>query len=497
MSIHGPRNHTPLLKWFATNTLLAGIFALLWLVLRSGTKPNRLAYPCQQAAFTTASLAFGAPVVGALVTAHRAAGRLLRNRLALTVAAVGLFATVGLYGFLSQSSAANVKRYDPPPDSRASVFHVSDCPEEPIGDRFVGLEYLVDLMGREGVKLYKSPTDSLLSGPDGIVGGNDVVVIKINYQWTGCGGTNTELLSGLIRLLVDHPDGFTGEIVVGENAQFASTDGFDREDNNARNQSLSPHDVVVEFQDQGFQVSHSDWGQIRYTQVDEFSSCEYGRGYVVIPAATTGMISYPKFQTQYGTCVSLGNGVWEPTLSTYDRSRLKVINYNFSGELLDFSVRSVSIRYMGLVTNELNTNSHNGVRDGLMGAVMAEIGLPDLNILDCIRVVAHPEAGPGVSCQYSTQLNQLVASTDPIAVDIWATTHILIPAFLDNGYTPPWPDPDATPDDPDSVFRTYLDNSMSLLLAEGYRVTNDLESIDAYTWAGMRAPRRPTGRVGG
>jgi hypothetical protein len=101
MESNDRRTANPLVRWFITNTILTGIFALLWLLFRSGPKPNRLAYPCQQAAFSTASLAFGAPLVAALITARNAAFRLLGNRRAVAVAAVGLFTTVGLWGFLS------------------------------------------------------------------------------------------------------------------------------------------------------------------------------------------------------------------------------------------------------------------------------------------------------------------------------------------------------------------------------------------------------------
>jgi hypothetical protein len=185
---------------------------------------------------------------------------------------------------------------------------------------------------------------------------------------------------------------------------------------------------------------------------------------------------------------------------TYDRSRLKVINLPvLKPHAAVYGVTACVKNYMGVVTTELNTSSHNGVRNGLMGAVMAEIGPPDLNILDCIRIDGNPYSGPEVSWGLATRMDQLVASTDPVAADIWATTNILVPAFLANGYSPPWPSPDATPDDPDSVFRTYLDNSMNFLLAAGYRVTNDIESIDAYTWDGFSkpSPRRPAGRMGG
>ncbi len=489
-----------LLQWFVTNTILTGIFALLWLVFRSGPKPNRLAYPCQQAAFSTASLAFGAPVVAALITARNAAFRLLGNRRAVAAAAVGLFATVGLWGFLSSSNATMTKttHLAPPAGYRAQVYHVTDCPQEPVGDRFLGLDNLLALMGREGLKFYQSQTLGPLSGPEGIIASDDVVVIKINYQWTGCGGTNTDLLRGLIRALVDHPDGFTGEIVVGENTQSISSDSFDRRGNNARDPSLSPHRVVTGFQDQGYRVALNDWRRLRNYRAPADLSCEEaGGGYVVIDSGPHATVSYPRFRTPYGTCVSIKNGVWDSEAGSFDRSRLKIINLPvLKPHGFVYGVSAAVKNYMGLVTTELNTDSHRGVSGGLMGAAMAETGPPDLNIIDCIRVADSPYSGPDVACLYSNQLDQLVASTDPIALDIWATSNILIPSFLASGYEPPWPNPSADPEDPNGTFRHYLDNSMDFLLADGYSVTNDLESIDVHSWDGVEAPRRPAGRVG-
>jgi hypothetical protein len=56
--------------------------------------------------------------------------------------------------------------------------------------------------------------------------------------------------------------------------------------------------------------------------------------------------------------------------------------------------------------------------------------------------------------------------------------NILIPAFIANGFSPPWPSPSADPDNPASAFRGYLDHSMNAILAAGYTVTNDLTHID-------------------
>ena len=52
----------------------------------------------------------------------------------------------------------------------------------------------------------------------------------------------------------------------------------------------------------------------------------------------------------------------------------------------------------------------------LMG-MMAELGPPDLNILDCIWINANPYRGPATYYSDATRTDQLVASTDPVAAD--------------------------------------------------------------------------------
>jgi hypothetical protein len=142
----------------------------------------------------------------------------------------------------------------------------------------------------------------------------------------------------------------------------------------------------------------------------------------------------------------------------------------------------------------------NGFANGILGAVMREIGPADLNILDCIWISYSPVWGPMVYYDGPvTRADQLVASTDPIAADIWAVRNILVPAFeMDNFPPEPLPRPSADPEDPDSGFRIYLDNSMQQLLEGGYAVTNDVAAIDVFSADASRArpnPRRPKRRV--
>ena len=493
-----------LTRWLVGNSTIAGLFALLWLLLRSGARPSRLAYPCQQAALTSAGLALGAPLAAALVAARRGLVSSMRRPVRVIAAILGVIAAIAVWGHVERVDATQTLRLQPPSDYRARVFHVTGCPQQPEGDRFPGLDRLFELMGRNGLKLYRSSGYSRLAAPEGIIGADDVVLIKINYQWAELGGTNIDLLSGLIRAIVDHPDGFTGEVVVCENAQAYSIEQFDRALNNAEDRARSPHQVTENFRNQGFAVSHYDWMTLNATQVDEYADGDDEDGYLMLDFDETsfGRVTYPKFRTDYGTAVSVKEGIWDPASGRYDRNRLKFINLPVlkphSGTN-GYGATACIKNYMGLVSQTL-TNSHSRVRTGLMGSVLAEIGLADLNILDCIWISYSPAWGPMVYYDGPViRADQLVASTDPIAADLWAVRNILVPAFELDGFPPnPLPRPSADPDDPDSAFRIYLDNSMEEILAAGFEVTNDFNAIDVIS-ANVSEPlptlRRPSRRV--
>ena len=471
-------------RWFVSNSLVAGLFAFAWLVLRTGTKPSRLAYPCQQASLSAATLALGAPLVAAVVAARRRLSAGLRTPAGAAIAVLVVVVGSAVTGvFVIADAPPEIVLIDPPRDYRAQVFHVSNCPEDPVGDAFPGLDALLGLMGTNGLKLHRSAISGPTSGPDGLIANDDLVLIKINYQWGERGGSNTDLLRGLILRLADHPDGFTGEIVVAENTQFAGAEDFDRAANNAQNHAQSPRDVVDDFAGLGVAVSLFDWTLIRHSSVQEYSDGDLADGYVVYAydPAFQGRVSYPKFRTDLGTYVSLRDGVWDLPSNTYDRNRLKVVNLPvLKSHHATYGATACVKNWMGVITTGLSTSSHTAMRYGILGRTMVEVRPADLNILDAIWINADPYTGPATSYAGATRRDELLASIDPVAADIWAVTNILIPGFLSNGYSAPWPQPDATPDDPSSDFRQYLDTSMSALLAGGFPVTNDLAQIDLF-----------------
>jgi len=483
VQVRSPATKTNWLRsWVLINATLSGALALVWLILRSGAKPSRLAYPCQQAALGTATAALGAPLVAAALT--------FRKRLLLLLstpvgrAAMGtlvLAGGVGLIAAASRNPGSGPTLADPPPGYAPEAFVVHNA-RGIIDGRYGGVDDLVTLMGLRGRKLYRSATVSLYSGPEGIIASDDVVLIKINQQWSQRGGTNTDVLRGLIRRIVEHPDGCPREIVVVENGQGSGS--FTRTQNNAQNPAQSPQNVVNDFAAAGYPVSTWLWDTIRYNSVQEYAAGDLNDGYVVNPnpdPESSIRVSYPKFRTAGGRYVSMKRGLWDPVSQTYDNARLKFINLPVLKCHSIYGVTAMVKHHMGVVTRELSTNSHYAIRTGGLGSYMAEVRVPDLNILDCIWILARPGSGPSASYAEATRVDKLIAGFDPVALDMWAVKYVLVPAILANGYSS-YPNQD--PDNEIGAFRYYIDRTMSEMLAGGIPTTNDYRSVRVHTWSG-------------
>ena len=472
--------------WTTVYAGAGGLAALLWLLLRSGPKPSRLGYPCQQAALGTAGAAFAAPIAALAGPVLRGLGRALRKSQGRVAAGVLAGVAVALLAFASGERDIDTASLRPSSTYRPDVYLVNKARGITTG-RYGGVDDLITLMGVSGFKWHRSEQIDLTSGPDGLIGISDVVILKINGQWERRGGTNTDVLRGVIRRIVEHPDGFVGEVIVADNEQFASG-ALNWGENNAQDYSQSAQVVVDDFAAEGWKVATSLWKTIREISVQEYSSGDMTSGYVVDPVRnpqTQINVSYPKFQTAFGTYVSYKYGIWYPTSQTYAPERLVVINMPVLKTHGQYAITASVKNHMGLVTTgRIDTNAHSAVASGGMGTVLAEVRMPDLTILDCIWILARPRAGPSAPYESASRRDQLLAGTDPIALDMWAAKHILIPQIIANGYSYDAYHWTQDPDNPDSVFRRYIDASMSELLAAGIAVTNDVSAVRLHVWVG-------------
>jgi hypothetical protein len=172
--------------------------------------------------------------------------------------------------------------------------------------------------------------------------------------------------------------------------------------------------------------------------------------------------------------VSFKKGVWDNAARRYDSGKLKVINTPVLKNHGQYQVTGAMKSYMGVPSNSLtNMSPHNSVGRGGMGTLMVNTRFPVLNILDMIYVA--PDRGPGSSYSSAVQKNMIAASTDPAALDYWASKNVLIPAARSAGsnrYS--IMDPDGK--EP-GTFGYWLRLSVNELVKGGFNVTIDENKI--------------------
>ncbi len=476
-------------KFFWSLSFL-GISSFLWLLLRSGARPTRMLYPCQRVAAANVHAWLGVSFIGLL---HRMRWKLrpllTASRAVPVVLGVGALALLGFVAArsFSPSESARLQQLQEAADRMAEILSPSasifvvEGGGGPEDFRHLGLDRLIDFMGVRGLCFYRTEKRGIAFSPSGLIGADDVVLIKVNCQWEERGGSNTDLLKGLIYRITQHPDGFTGEIVVADNGQ--SRGSLNWANSNADDHGQSAQDVVNLFS-ASHKVSTFLWDTVRERQVAEFRNADTRDGYVLeaTPDPRSGLrVSYPKFTTPYGTRISLKYGIYIPAkpTGTYNKERLKVINLPVLKSHSGFAVTGCVKHYMGVQSQTLS-DAHNRLSTGSMGSLFVSLGLPTLNILDALWVNANPmgQAGNGPATSYgdASRLDTLMASLDPFALDYWASKNVLIPAAIRRGYT----NVDSMNPDRTGVFRTYLQSAKNIVLAEGYAVTTDPENITIF-----------------
>jgi hypothetical protein len=526
---------TVISRFFTHSFLWLGLGSVLWLLWRSGTKPSRLRYPCQQAAAGTSSLWLSAFVWPGVLRGLRAVGlnlpsvqisRKVRNLLlAALVAAAALLIPINL---LRQRVAVPAPFRSVLPVWKSArpvqshIFVVDSVPvPDSMGTYHEGLDTLLSLLAQNGTFLYRSNKNLPWCDTSGIIAKNDVVLLKVNAEWPERGMPSTDLLKGLIARIVAHPDTFTGEIELVENGQWRQSWAYSA--NNAERHSQTMQEVVDTFAGRGYHVGAYNWTAIGYSGnnrwVSEFDQDDTVSGYV--REDSTGM-TYAKFVTSYGTSISTRLGVWNG--SSYEPERLKFINlpvlksHSFAG--VSASVKHY-IGFLSYAAIGANAMHNQAMTQGLLGVDFGKARFPDLNIIDATWVSAEITTGPNAPYSMCTRLNTLVASQDPIAADYYAGKYLLRPASWWNGhpslhnYGRMDPDNlnnenpgsgtyfDSTPCNgyPYNAFHQMLVSSRDQMLRYGRQVTMDTNEMTVhhfrFSGAAVSEPRSALPPVGG
>lgn len=320
----------------------------------------------------------------------------------------------------------------------SELYHISTIPDSPFiyedlsPNTHAGIESLLYLMGARGLKFYRADMSTPLSGRKGLINRDDVVLIKVNAQWKYRGCTNSDLVRGLIQRILEHPDGFSGEVVIVENGQGrgsldCNTQSYRRgvgiyPDRSIQANANRKNHSFTWLSEQRFKnkpVSTFLLDHIRENFIE--NNDHRSDGYRI-----SGDISYPCFTTAGGHRVELKEGIWNK--GGYSQN-LKLINvpvlkhHDKGGSEITGAVK----HFYGLVSmsdGRIGYRHYSG-----LGRTCAEMILsvrtPVLNIMDAIWV-SH-RALKGYPAADTFRANQIVASQDPLALDYWSAAHILYP----------------------------------------------------------------------
>ena len=460
---------------------IIGFIAFLWVLLRSGTNPARLTYPCQRATLPVAVNWFLA------VIAFFGGSLFLRRFARFSGVAILIAGVVWFTGALPELTRSRVNSIGSLPtwevdDPVSTVFVMDSLPPTSgslaAGDTSVPDEYLPDpaidtlLMMMETQEIFLHQTAAHSSG---IVGADNVVIIKGNFQWNSRNTTSTDRIKGLIWQILGHPDGFSGEILVCDNTQDIGT-GINHSDNNSEDTYQSILDVVNTFHAKGYSVYCLDWKYIWNAVSSEYSEGDYNDGYVY---ETATKISYPKFRSPSGNYyISLRYGVWDSVSAVYDSSRLCIIDFPVL-KAHSWAGATIAVKnWVGVLTTAHAderygswNNMHNTYFFGtyaLVARVMAAT-FPKLSIVDAAWTTTY---GPN-NLDWVENTKMLLASTDPVAASWYTAKFMLTPIARYPGET--------DPDLPGSDYKIIFGNWIAFLAdSAGLACTKDSSEISVY-----------------
>ncbi len=459
---------------------IVGFFAFLWILLRTGTNPKRITYPCQKAAFPVA-------ISWLLTLIAFFGGSLFFKKLAkFSKTAILLIGIIWFTGVSPERPRANVTSIEPLPvwkvDHPISTVFVMDRIPPTTGSLSAGnasvpdknlsdpaIDTLFAMMETQHIHLFRTTIH-----PSGIVGADNIVIIKGNFQWTGQNTTSTDRIKGLIWQILHHPDGFSGEILICDNTQDIGT-GINENDNNSEDPDQSIVDVVNTFYAKGYSVYCLDWKSIWSAVTSEYADGDYDDGYVY---ESSTKISYPKFRSpSKNYYISMRYGIWDSVSTVYNSSRLCIIDFpvlkahSMAGTTIAVKnwIGTLTTAYANQRYGDWSSMHHSYLfgNYALVARVMA-VTFPALTIVDATWTTTY---GP-TNLDWIENTRTLVASTDPVASSWYASKFILTPIARYPNTT--------NPDLPESAYHNNLNSWTTYLQNSGFACTKDSSQISVY-----------------
>src|SRR4030042_4587886 len=177
--------------------VLFGVASFVWFILRTGTKPSRIVYPCQRAALANSSILLGLSIPIWLTSVLTKTKNFISKK-GISLLTLFIIANMVLSGSQYLGNMQLAGAADPNQELNLSLTSIqaTSFPASNLyvvnGRAYAHVNELITLMGSNGLLFYKSAVSGENQGPNGLIANNDVILIKINCQWDERGGTNTD-----------------------------------------------------------------------------------------------------------------------------------------------------------------------------------------------------------------------------------------------------------------------------------------------------------------
>ena len=193
---------------------LLAFASVIWLILRTGTKPSRISYPCQKAALTNINVflvALGFPfvsVAGQWLFHKMVKSRISKVVMIASLLAISVFSTVETFTINSAPAvdftpvALDLQSQTVESNSPSKLFIIQNASGLQ-GNLDVSISAPLSSMQSQGLNFFKTSAT-----PSGLIEKNDVIIMKVNGMGPQRSGTNTDLAKSLVKTIVAHPDGF-------------------------------------------------------------------------------------------------------------------------------------------------------------------------------------------------------------------------------------------------------------------------------------------------
>lgn len=312
---------------------------------------------------------------------------------------------------------------------------------------------------------------AMAGGVEGIVGLDDVVVIKPNGQWWNQGAPNLAALIALVGCIMERPGGFRGEVVLAENCHrgprpwealsSAWARAFERNHELSQAGNLGEAAALLKrrFGDR-FALRH--WVDVKAggrrvrgpEEGDGYVYCDGTGGVPLLrcdngiegPGRRETIMTYPVFTTDRGTRIDFKNGIWDK--GTYPGRPLKFINLSALNHHSTYCGMTAAVKnYLGVADLSGGADPHAGGRltdrycnfhsfpfdkwapgpaPGMLGKEIAvflrTVRRADLNIVTAEWIGLSSRTDPPVA-----RTRAVLASTDPVALDFHAAKYLLYP----------------------------------------------------------------------